>query len=64
MRQLKRKYRADSSFGMDMLGEWRRTECKMSMEYKPTCKKKKGRPRRTWFDRITEAMEKKGIEKE
>ena len=36
----------------------------MVMKYKPTCKKRRGRPTRAWFDGIREAMEKGGIEKE
>ena len=36
---------------------------RMAILHKPTCKKKKGRPRRTWFDGIREALEKR-IEKE
>ena len=34
------------------------------MQYKPTCKKKRGSPRITWFDGIKEVMEKREIEEE
>ena len=36
----------------------------MTMQYKPTCKKKRGSPRITWFDGIKEVMEKREIEEE
>ena len=37
---------------------------RMAMLYKLTCKKKRGRPRKSWFDVISEAMEKMGIKEE
>ena len=36
---------------------------RMAMTCNPTCKNKRGRPRRTWFGGIRDAMEKRGIEK-
>ena len=35
-----------------------------AMQYKQTSKKKRGRPKTTWFDGIRDAMEKKRLEEE
>ena len=37
---------------------------KMTMQYKTTEKRKRGRPRRIWFQGIRNAMEKRGMEEE
>ena len=37
---------------------------RMAKQYKLICKKTRRRSRRTWFDVIREAMEKRGIDKE
>ena len=42
----------------------RNEENRMVMPYQPTWKKKRGRARRTWLDRVREAVEERGIAKQ